>query len=230
MSVGKNFDLLKEAVGAWQDHCVFNDCVMNGEYGDGNRLVAWAESDALGVRFYVSDGFRIKNDKANEFVAFANAYVKWGAFVLEPETGAVMYKSMLTSQGNEDDRVNRVRDWLGYGLGLVDGFRRLLDDIAGGEDVKSVFAGLDGTDAAIRRNWLAYAPHLRGSTVRIDRSLSPEGRQIRLKADEVASKGDAICVDMEGTLHIRERYATVLPFVFGTRHHTDRFVQHDCRE
>ena len=78
MSAGKNFDLLKEAVGAWQDHYSFSDCVMNGEYGNGNRLVAWAESDALGVRFYVSDGFRIADGLAGEFVSHANAYVKWG--------------------------------------------------------------------------------------------------------------------------------------------------------
>ena len=214
MSAGKNFDLLKEAVGVWQDYYTFSDCVMKGEYGDGNRLVAWAESDALGVRFYVSDGFRVADEQAGEFVSYANAYVKWGAFVLEPETGAILYKNMLTSCGDEVDRANRVRNWLGYCLGIVDGFRSLLDDVLRGKAVKDVFAGLSKTDAGIRRNWLTYAPHLRGSTVRIDRSMSSEGRQIRQRAEEVSSKGDVICEDLAGTVRMRERYAMVLPFVF----------------
>lgn len=214
MSAGKNFDLLKEAVGAWQDHYSFSDCVMKGEYGDGNRLVAWAESDALGVRFYVSDGFRIADEQAGEFVSYANAYVKWGAFVLEPETGAILYKNMLTSCGDEVDRVSRVRNWLGYCLGIVDGFRSLLDDVLRGKAVKDVFAGLSKTDAGIRRNWLTYAPHLRGSTVRIDRSMSSEGRQIRQRAEEVSSTGDVICEDLAWTVRMRDRYAMVLPFAF----------------
>ena len=214
MSAGKNFDLLKEAVGAWQDHYSFSDCVMNGEYGNGNRLVAWAESDALGVRFYVSDGFRVADGQAGEFVSHANAYVKWGAFVLEHETGAILYKNMLTSCGSEVDRVTRVRNWLGYCLGIVDGFRSLLDDVSRGKAVKDVFAGLSRTDAGIRGNWLTCAPHLRGSTVRIDRSSASEGRQIRQLADEIASKGDVICEDLARTVRIRDRYATVLPVVF----------------
>lgn len=214
MSATKNFDLLRDALGAWQDHYSFSDCVLKGEYGDGNRLVAWAESDAFGVRFYFSDGFRIKGGKANAFMAFANAHVKWGAFVRDLESGAILYKNMLSSQGHGLDRVNRIRDWLGYCLGIVDGFRYLLARIVHGEEVKEVFEGLSITDAGIRKKWLAFAPHLPGSTVRIDRSLAPEGRQIRMRADEVASTGDRISADLDETISIRERYAKVLPFVW----------------
>lgn len=214
MSAAKNFDLLREALGAWQDHYSFSDCVLKGEYGDGNRLVAWAESDALGVRFYFSDGFQVKSAKANEFVSLANTYVKWGAFVRDPESGAILYKNILPSQGDEPGRVNRVREWLGYCLGIVDGFRALLAMVAKGEEVKDVFARLHNTDADIRKNWLTCAPHLRGSTVRIDRLLAPEGRQIRMRAEEVASTGDRISADLDETIAIRERYAKVLPFVW----------------
>ena len=90
----------------------------------------------------------------------------------------------------------------------------MLARIVHGEEVKEVFEELSITDAGIRKKWLAFAPHLPGSTVRIDRSLAPEGRQIRMRADEVASTGDRISADLDETISIRERYAKVLPFVW----------------
>jgi len=203
MSTGKNFDLLRESVGRGGPQA---DCAIKGTYGDGRLLVAWAENDALGVKLFLSNnGKRIEGQVIAEFLALANAYVKWGAFVQEPDTEEIAYKSMLTSHGDESNRVDRVRDWLGYSLGVAIRFGAVYDRIASGVDTRSAFENFEHEDAGVRRRWLDAAQRSRVSTHKFDATYTEGGRQIAEKMDEVASVGDVIDADLARTVCNRYR-------------------------